>query len=662
MHQNRGINRTFVPIIVRVGLTLPVFPSVYYQHRIIRRTTPGQNRYAMTFQELNLIEPLKRAVAEKGYTTPTPIQQQAIPPALEGRDLLGCAQTGTGKTAAFTLPILQLLSAEPRTKGRRTIKTLVLTPTRELAIQIDECCRDYARYTDIRHCVIFGGVNQRPQVDALQRGIDLLVATPGRLLDLIGQGYVSLSDIRFFVLDEADRMLDMGFIHDIRRILPLLPAKRQTLFFSATMPDDIVKLANTMLRNPAHVTVTPPASVVETIRQSVLFAEKAEKRTLLASLLRERPESSVLVFSRTKHGADRIARILTKAGIEGRAIHGDKSQGARERAMNDFRSGACRVLIATDIAARGIDISELPLVINYDLPEVPETYVHRIGRTGRAGRDGQAIAFCSEEERPLLKDILKLTGLELDPDSGELAPAQNSRKKPAGKKPDTAQTGGQKQAEEKRAAQKQPAQSQAGQRPGRRKPQGQAPGDPKPQGQRTGGKQTPDGQQPQDKDAATVTGAGKNRTGKTQRPQTRNGDRMTENPEVRNPPGTNGKREAPRHPEKRRRRRRKSPAWAAGCPASSGRAANNHRATCPPATPPSGNAGASLRHFTFLHIAAHHLVPASHSKTATPQTRTGVSRRYGNRTAEQGNPARLRKALKIATFRLRQVILIGFRR
>ena len=522
MHQNRGINRTFVPIIVRVGLTLPVFPSVYYQHRIIRRTTPGQNRYAMTFQELNLIEPLKRAVAEKGYTTPTPIQQQAIPPALEGRDLLGCAQTGTGKTAAFTLPILQLLSAEPRTKGRRTIKALVLTPTRELAIQIDECCRDYARYTDIRHCVIFGGVNQRPQVDALQRGIDLLVATPGRLLDLIGQGYVSLSDIRFFVLDEADRMLDMGFIHDIRRILPLLPEKRQTLFFSATMPDDIVKLANTMLRNPAHVTVTPPASVVETVRQSVLFAEKAEKRTLLASLLRERPESSVLVFSRTKHGADRIARILTKAGIEGRAIHGDKSQGARERAMNDFRSGACRVLIATDIAARGIDISELPLVINYDLPEVPETYVHRIGRTGRAGRDGQAIAFCSEEERPLLKDILKLTGLELDPDSGELAPAQNSRKKPAGKKPDAAQTGEQKQAEEKRAAQKQPAQSQAGQRPGRRKPQGQAPGDPKPQGQRTGGKQTPDGQQPQDKDAAARPARRRNRNRGGQKPDGQN--------------------------------------------------------------------------------------------------------------------------------------------
>ena len=324
------------------------------------------------------------------------------------------------------------------------------------------------------------------------------------------------------IIEQIELMLDMGFIHDIRRILPLLPAKRQTLFFSATMPDDIVKLANTMLRNPAHVTVTPPASVVETIRQSVLFAEKAEKRTLLASLLRERPESSVLVFSRTKHGADRIARILTKAGIEGRAIHGDKSQGARERAMNDFRSGACRVLIATDIAARGIDISELPLVINYDLPEVPETYVHRIGRTGRAGRDGQAIAFCSEEERPLLKDILKLTGLELDPDSGELAPAQNSRKKPAGKKPDTAQTGGQKQAEEKRAAQKQPAQSQAGQRPGRRKPQGQAPGDPKPQGQRTGGKQTPDGQQPQDKDAAARPARRRNRNRGRQKPDRQN--------------------------------------------------------------------------------------------------------------------------------------------
>lgn len=497
----------------------------------------------MTFQELNLIEPLKRAVVEKGYTTPTPIQEQAIPPALAGRDLLGCAQTGTGKTAAFTLPILQLLSAEPRTKGRRTIKALVLTPTRELAIQIDECCRDYARYTDIRHCVIFGGVNQRPQVDALQRGIDLLVATPGRLLDLIGQGYVSLADIRFFVLDEADRMLDMGFIHDIRRILPLLPEKRQTLFFSATMPDDIVKLANTILHDPAHVTVTPPASVVETIRQSVLFAEKAEKRTLLADLLRERPESSVLVFSRTKHGADRIARILTKAGIEGRAIHGDKSQSARERAMNDFRSGACRVLIATDIAARGIDISDLPLVINYDLPEVPETYVHRIGRTGRAGRDGQAIAFCSEEERPLLKDILKLTGLELDPDSGELTPAPATRKKSAGQKPDAAQPGRQKQPAEKQptqkqTAEKQPAQASSARKPGRRKPQGQASADPKPQGQHAGGKQqtgrqpasdrqSTSGQPQENKDTAARPARHRNRNRNGQKPD---GQKTAANP------------------------------------------------------------------------------------------------------------------------------------
>ena len=367
----------------------------------------------MKFQDLRLSEPLLRAIGEKGYTDPTPIQQQAIPPVLEGRDLQGCAQTGTGKTAAFTLPMLQLLAAEPAPKGRRPIRALVLTPTRELAIQIDECCRDYARYTPIRHCVIFGGVNQRPQVDALQKGVDLLVATPGRLLDLIGQGYVSLSDIRFFVLDEADRMLDMGFIHDIRRILPLLPRERQTLFFSATMPDDIVKLANTMLRNPAHVTVTPPASVVETIRQSVLFAEKAEKRTLLASLLRERLESSVLVFSRTKHGADRIARILTKAGIEGRAIHGDKSQTARQRALSNFKAGKTRVIVATDIAARGIDIDQLEMVINYDLPDVAETYVHRIGRTGRAGHSGMALTFCASDERPMLADIQKLTGKKL---------------------------------------------------------------------------------------------------------------------------------------------------------------------------------------------------------------------------------------------------------
>ena len=477
MHQNRGINRTFVPIIVRVGLTLPVFPSVYYQHRIIRRTTPGQNRYAMTFQELNLIEPLKRAVAEKGYTTPTPIQQQAIPPALEGRDLLGCAQTGTGKTAAFTLPILQLLSAEPRTKGRRTIKTLVLTPTRELAIQIDECCRDYARYTDIRHCVIFGGVNQRPQVDALQKGVDLLVATPGRLLDLIGQGYVTLDTIRFFVLDEADRMLDMGFIHDIRRILPLLPERRQTLFFSATMPESIAALAAKILRNPVLVTVTPPASVVETIAQTVHFAEKAEKSQLLIDLLSASDAQQVLVFSRTKHGADKLAKILNRAGIRSCAIHGNKSQNARVKAMNDFKSGECRVMIATDIAARGIDIDQLPLVINYELPEVAETYVHRIGRTGRAGHEGAAWSFCSEDEFEYLCDIQKLTGLTI-PTEGPVPeyalrkaaparkPAQKAAQRPARtQEPKPARNAGAKSAQ--RPARDADAGQQPAQRPAR---------------------------------------------------------------------------------------------------------------------------------------------------------------------------------------------------
>ena len=379
----------------------------------------------MTFQELNLTEPLLRAVTEKGYRTPTPIQQQAIPPALAGRDLLGCAQTGTGKTAAFTLPILQHLAAEP-VRGRRPVRALVLTPTRELAIQIDDCCRDYARHTAVRHAVIFGGVSQRPQVEELARGVDLLIATPGRLLDLIGQGFISLDAVRHFVLDEAERMLDMGFIHDIRRILPLLPARRQTLLFSATMPPEIERLAATILHDPVHITVTPPASVVETIRQQILFVEKADKRERLTELLRSRGEESVLVFSRTKHGADRIARQLTRAGIEARAIHGDKSQGARERALGDFRTGACRVLIATDIAARGIDIRELPLVVNFDLPEVAETYVHRIGRTGRAGSAGQALSFCAPEERELLDAILKLTGLTLaeQPDGTFLLEAQ----------------------------------------------------------------------------------------------------------------------------------------------------------------------------------------------------------------------------------------------
>ena len=431
----------------------------------------------MKFQDLRLSEPLLRAIGEKGYTDPTPIQQQAIPPVLEGRDLQGCAQTGTGKTAAFTLPMLQLLAAEPAPKGRRPIRALVLTPTRELAIQIDECCRDYARYTPIRHCVIFGGVNQRPQVDALQKGVDLLVATPGRLLDLIGQGYVTLDTIRFFVLDEADRMLDMGFIHDIRRILPLLPERRQTLFFSATMPESIAALAAKILRNPVLVTVTPPASVVETIAQSVHFAEKAEKSQLLIDLLSASDAQQVLVFSRTKHGADKLAKILNRAGIRSCAIHGNKSQNARVKAMNDFKSGECRVMIATDIAARGIDIDQLPLVINYELPEVAETYVHRIGRTGRAGHEGAAWSFCSEDEFEYLCDIQKLTGLTI-PTEGPVPeyalrkaaparkPAQKAAQRPARtQEPKPARNAGAKSAQ--RPARDADAGQQPAQRPAR---------------------------------------------------------------------------------------------------------------------------------------------------------------------------------------------------
>ena len=431
----------------------------------------------MKFQDLRLSEPLLRAIGEKGYTDPTPIQQQAIPPVLEGRDLQGCAQTGTGKTAAFTLPMLQLLAAEPAPKGRRPIRALVITPTRELAIQIDECCRDYARYTPIRHCVIFGGVNQRPQVDALQKGVDLLVATPGRLLDLIGQGYVTLDTIRFFVLDEAARMLDMGFIHDIRRILPLLPERRQTLFFSATMPESIAALAAKILRNPVLVTVTPPASVVETIAQTVHFAEKAEKSQLLIDLLSASDAQQVLVFSRTKHGADKLAKILNRAGIRSCAIHGNKSQNARVKAMNDFKSGECRVMIATDIAARGIDIDQLPLVINYELPEVAETYVHRIGRTGRAGHEGAAWSFCSEDEFEYLCDIQKLTGLTI-PTEGPVPeyalrkaaparkPAQKAAQRPARtQEPKPARNAGAKSAQ--RPARDADAGQQPAQRPAR---------------------------------------------------------------------------------------------------------------------------------------------------------------------------------------------------
>lgn len=364
----------------------------------------------MTFENLNLVEPILKALQEEGYETPTPIQGKAIPIVLNGKDLLGCAQTGTGKTAAFSIPIIQKLYERDRLKGRRDIKALVLTPTRELAIQINESFEAYGRYTGVNHVVIFGGVSQVPQVETLKKGVDVLIATPGRLLDLVGQGLVHLDTLDYFVLDEADRMLDMGFIHDIKRILPLLPKKRQTLFFSATMPPEIAKLADTILCQPEKVAVTPPASTVDMIEQSVYYVEKADKKDLLIELLRNSQIESALVFSRTKYGADKISRFLNKAGISADAIHGEKSQTARQRALANFKEHKIRVLVATDIAARGIDVEELGCVFNNDLPEVPETYVHRIGRTGRAGRSGVAVSFCSSEELPLLKDIQKLIG------------------------------------------------------------------------------------------------------------------------------------------------------------------------------------------------------------------------------------------------------------
>ncbi|MBF0760109.1 DEAD/DEAH box helicase [Dysgonomonas mossii] len=368
----------------------------------------------MTFKELNIIEPILKALEEKGYTTPTPIQEKAIIPALTNRDILGLAQTGTGKTAAFSLPIIQQLYLNKVSGKKREIRALILTPTRELAIQINDSLNDYTQYTGLRHCVIYGGVKQKAQTDELKTGIDILVATPGRLLDLINQGFINLDSIRHFVLDEADRMLDMGFIHDIKRLLPKLPKEKQTLFFSATMPSTIASLSRSILRDPLKVEVTPASSVIDTIKQYLYFVEKQEKKDLLINLLKKDKKQSVLVFSRTKHGADKIARLLCKAGIGSEAIHGNKSQNARQRALNNFKSQKTRVLIATDIAARGIDVDQLELVINYDLPDVPETYVHRIGRTGRAGNSGTALTFCSVEENAMLNDIQKLTGKKLN--------------------------------------------------------------------------------------------------------------------------------------------------------------------------------------------------------------------------------------------------------
>lgn len=452
----------------------------------------------MKFEELDIVAPILRAVEEKGYAEPTPIQQEAIPVVMAGKDIFGIARTGTGKTAAFAIPIIQQLMAqreqaaaalaereaeesrlaeeqaaqkaqetqddqepaeplsgevvegaecaegvasaeikgETRNQRRRRlyrerqrkrrekreqegklphqIRALILTPTRELALQISDCFTDYGKYSGLRHTAIFGGVKQKPQTDALRKGIDILIATPGRLLDLMGQGEVKVDNLTTFVLDEADRMLDMGFIADIRRLLPKLPKERQTLFFSATMPDEIVRLSRSMLHHPVRIEVTPASSTVDEVEQCVYFVEKPEKRQLLVELLRDNEDKSVLIFARTKHGADNISKTLRHKGMRCEALHGDKSQCQRQRALDDFKSGKSRIMVATDIAARGIDIKELGMVINYDIPDVPETYVHRIGRTGRAGCAGIALTFCTLDEHNIVKDIQRLTGRKID--------------------------------------------------------------------------------------------------------------------------------------------------------------------------------------------------------------------------------------------------------
>lgn len=388
----------------------------------------------MTFKSLGIIDPIIKALEKEGYTSPTPIQEQAIPILLKRKDLLGCAQTGTGKTAAFAIPILQHLYLD-RFKDNEfnKIKTLIVTPTRELAIQIGESFTTYGKFTNIRNTVIFGGVKQGKQTKALKAGVDILVATPGRLLDLIQQRIITLNDIKYFVLDEADHMLDMGFIHDIRKIIVKLPNERQSLFFSATMPPDIVDLSKSILGNFERVTVKPEQATAEKVSQSIYFVSKANKTNLLIHLLQAEASDNVLVFSRTKHGANKIVKLLAKAEINAEAIHGNKSQNARQKALTNFKNGDTRVLVATDIAARGIDVDELSFVINYDLPNVAETYVHRIGRTGRAGMSGIAISFCDKEERPFLKDIEKLIRQNIPviaehPFLNDKAPAQNNKK------------------------------------------------------------------------------------------------------------------------------------------------------------------------------------------------------------------------------------------
>jgi ATP-dependent RNA helicase RhlE len=392
----------------------------------------------MKFEDLNLLKNIQQALEEEGYENPTPIQEQAIPVILEGTDLVGCAQTGTGKTAAFAIPVLNVLHRiVGSSKKVKYIRALVITPTRELALQIGESFDTYGKYTNIRQLTIFGGVNQASQVDQLKKGVDILVATPGRLLDLHKQGFINLDHLHFLVLDEADQMLDMGFINDVKKIIKLTPNNRQTLLFSATMPLPIRELADSFLTKPKYVSVTPVSSTAEKVKQQLYFVDKGDKRKLLYHLIRNENLENVLVFTRTKHGADNVVKALKKNGVEAGAIHGDKSQGARQRVLDAFKNKEMSILVATDIAARGIDIESLPYVVNFDLPNIPETYVHRIGRTGRAGNSGLAISFCGKDEEPYLKDIEKLIRMKLKVIDGHPYPyGSNTEEKPEGQKPD----------------------------------------------------------------------------------------------------------------------------------------------------------------------------------------------------------------------------------
>ncbi|AWV34324.1 MULTISPECIES: DEAD/DEAH box helicase [Paenibacillus] len=448
----------------------------------------------MTFNELNIVPAILKALSKENYTSPTPIQEQSIPAVLAGRDLLGCAQTGTGKTAAFSVPIIQLLSEQSnpnKSNNVRRIRSLILTPTRELAIQIADNIKAYSQYTDIRSAAIVGGVSQKVQERALNQGADILIATPGRLIDLINQKRVDLQYVQILVLDEADRMLDMGFIHDVKRIIAKMPTKKQTLFFSATMPTEISKLIKTLLVNPVKVEITPVSSTADRINQSIYLLENGNKQNQLNLLLQDKSIVSALVFTRTKRGADRVTRDLAKVNISAQAIHGNKSQNDRQNALRNFKSGATRVLVATDIAARGIDIDELSHVINFNLPNIPETYVHRIGRTGRAGLSGTAISFCEAEELPFLKDIEKLIGKSIPevkdhpyPMSRKTQMKTDRSAKPSGSKaaasrPSSSRPSNSKPATAKPAATKPAATKSAASKPAKAKPKSNPPLKPK---------------------------------------------------------------------------------------------------------------------------------------------------------------------------------------